>query len=286
MPRGTGQRTYRTEGIVLRGRDLGEADRLVTLITPEYGKVRGVAKGARRLTSKKAGHLEPFCRCTVFLAQGRDLDVIAQVETIDAFPHLRDDLDRLGPAWYLAELTDRFSEEGTEQRALYDDYLTALTALAHGAEPDLVCRWFESTVLILNGLAPSWSVCAGCGAPVQPDTTYAFTLERGGLLCPDCATASLHDLVLDTDAVKVLRLLAREPLARLIHLRMPRTALADAGAALALALRGGLDSELRTLRVLRQLEAPASDPPLSPLGQEHTAPPRTDERAPTNDVQP
>lgn len=253
MPRGSGQHTYRTEGIVLRERDLGEADRLVTLITPEYGKVRAVAKGARRITSKKAGHLEPFCRCSLMLSRGRELDNIGQVETLDAFPGLRDDLDRLGPAWYLAELTDRFTEEGTEQRVLYDDYLTALTALAHAAEPDLVCRWFESTLLTLNGLAPSWSTCAGCGAPVQPDTAYAFNLGRGGLLCPDCAGEGLHDLVLDTDTVKVLRLLAREPLGRLVHLRVPRSALADAGAALSLALRTGLNNDLRTPGVLRQL---------------------------------
>lgn len=253
MPRGTGQRTYHTEGIVLWGRDLGEADRLVTLLTPEHGKVRAVAKGARRVTSKKAGHLEPFCRCTLLIAAGRELDVIGQVETLDAFPHLRDDLDRLGPAWYLAELADRFTDEGTEQRVLYDHYLGALTALAHGAEPDLVCRWFESTLLTLNGLAPSWSTCAGCGAPVRAETTYAFNLERGGFLCPDCAATALHDLVLDTDAVKVLRLLAREPLARLVHLRVPRAALTDAGAALGIALRAGLDSDLRTPGVLRQL---------------------------------
>ncbi len=253
MPRGTGQRTYRTEGIVLRGRDMGEADRLITLLTPEHGTLRAVAKGARRMVSKKAGHLEPFCRCALLVAGGRELDLIAQVETLDAFPGLRDDLDRLGPAWYITELTERFSDEGTEQRVLYGHYLAALTALAHGADPDFVCRWYESTLLTLNGLAPSWSACAGCAAPVQPDTTYAFNLTRGGLLCPDCAATALHDLVLDIDTVKLLRLLAREPLARLVHLRVPRPALANAAATLTLALRAGLDSDLRTPGVLRQM---------------------------------
>lgn len=253
MPRGSGQRTYRTEGIVLRGRNFGEADQLVTMLTPEYGKVRAVAKGVRRMTSKKAGHLEPFSRLTALMAQGRDLDQITQVDTLDAFLPLREDLDRYGWACYLTELADRFSEEGTEHRAFYDDYLAALVALAHGAESDLVLRWFEMELLILNGLAPSWSRCAGCERPVEPGVTYAFDLERGGLLCPDCGASLARPLLVDTDAVKLLRLLAREPLARLVNLRVPPDALHTAAVVLGVALRGGLDSDLRTPGVLRRL---------------------------------
>lgn len=255
MPRGSGQRTYRTEGIVLRERNFGEADRLLTLLTPEYGKVRAVAKGIRRATSKKSGHLEPFARCTLLMAQGRELDQITQVDTLDAFLPLREDLDRYGVACYLTELADRFSEEGTEHRALYDDYLTALVALAHGAGMELVCRWFESELLTLNGLAPSWSRCAGCGTAVEPGVAYAFDLERGGLLCPACAEGIAHPLLLDTDAVKLLRLLAREPLARLVNLRVPPTALDTAAMVLGTALRAGLDTDLRTPGVLRRLAA-------------------------------
>lgn len=255
MPRGSGQRTYRTEGIVLRGRDFGEADRLVTLLAPEHGKLRAVAKGIRRMTSKKAGHLEPFARCTLMLSQGRDLDQIVQVDMLDAYLPLREDLDRYGQACYLTELTDRFSVEGTEHRALYDAFLTALVALAHEADAALVCRWFEMSVLTLNGLSPSWARCAGCGAAVEPGVTYAFDLERGGLLCPACAGTLARPLLLDTDAVKVLRLLAREPLARLVNLRLPPAALDVAETVLGIAVRSGLDGELRSPGVLRRMAA-------------------------------
>src|SRR3954451_7034501 len=132
VSRGIGQRTYRTEGIVLRGRDLGEADRILTIITPDRGKVRAVAKGVRKMTSKKAGHLEPFCRCALLLARGRDLDVVAQVETLEAFARVRGSLDLLGPAYYLAELVDTFAEEESESRALYEAFAATLVALDVG----------------------------------------------------------------------------------------------------------------------------------------------------------
>lgn len=251
MTRNGGQRTYRTEGIVLRGHDLGEADRILTIITPEYGKVRAVAKGVRRAMSKKSGHVEPFCRCAFLLARGRDLDIVGQVETLDAFPRLRGTLERLGPAFYLAELVDTFTEEGPESRALYDAFVAALAGLEHDADVDLVCRWFEMYLLIVSGLAPSWSTCAGCNAPVAPDTPYAFSIERGGLLCPNCAPQGIDTL--SPQGVKVLRLLAREPLSRLLRLRVPREALHETADVLGIAIRASLEHDLRSPLVLQRL---------------------------------
>jgi DNA repair protein RecO (recombination protein O) len=255
VPRATGQRTYRAEGIVLRGHDLGEADRILTILTRERGKVRAVAKGIRKMTSRKAGHLEPFCRCNLLLAQGRDLDVVSQVETIEAFIRLRSSLDLLGPAYYLAELVDTFTEDNAEHQALYDAYTAVLVALEHGADSAPVVRWFELFVLTANGLAPSWTACAGCGRPIQPDIEYLFSLERGGLLCPDCrARDSLARPVMPA-TVKALRLLAREPLARIIRVRMPYDALEEAEEILGRSIRMAAERELRSPLVLQRLQA-------------------------------
>ncbi len=255
MPRATGQRTYRTEGIVLRGHDLGEADRILTILTREHGKVRAVAKGVRKMTSKKAGHLEPFCRCSLLLAQGRDLDVISQVETIEAFIHLRSSLERLGPAFYLAELVDTFTEDHAEHRALYEAFTAALVALEHEADGAAVARWFEYFILAANGLAPSWTACAGCGAPIEPETAYRFSLERGGLLCPSCYGRDTLARPVMAATVKVLRLLAREPLARIVRLRMPYDALMEAEEMLGRAIRVAAERELRSPLVLQRLQA-------------------------------
>lgn len=254
MPRGIGQRTHRTEGIVLRGRDLGEADRILTIITPDRGKVRAVAKGVRKMTSKKAGHLEPFCRCALLLARGRDLDVVAQVETVEAFAHLRDSLDLLGPAYYIAELVDVFAEEEGESRALYDAFTATLVALDVGAEPHAAMRWFELFILTLNGLAPSWSACAGCGAPIQPDGAYVYSVEQGGLLCPACRPRDMLAPPVDTTTIKTLRLLAREPLSRIVQVRLPPGALDQAGVMLGRWIRAATEHDLRSPLVLQRLD--------------------------------
>lgn len=253
MPRGTGQHTYRTEGIVLRGRDLGEADRILTILTPDRGKVRAVAKGVRKMTSKKAGHLEPFCRCALLLARGRDLDIVAQVETVEAFAHLRDSLDLLGPAYYIAELVDVFAEDEVESRALFDAFTATLVALDVGADPHAAMRWFELFVLTVNGLAPSWSTCAGCGAPVQPDMAYVYSVEQGGLLCPACHQRDVLAPPADTTTIKALRLLAREPLSRIVQVRLPPEALDQAGVMLGRWIRAATEHDLRSPLVLQRL---------------------------------
>jgi len=254
VPRATGERTYRTEGIVLRGRDLREADRLLTIITPDRGKVRAVAKGVRKMTSKKSGHLEPFCRCAMLLAQGRDLDLIAQVEMIEPFPRLRADLDLLGPAYYLAELVDTFSEEESGSRALYEAFVAALVALDVGADASAACRWFELFILTLNGLAPAWSVCAGCNAPIAADVSYVASVERGGLLCPACRHLDVLAQPIETATIKALRLLAREPLARVVQVRMPSGALDEAGTVLGRWIRAATEHDLRSPLVLQRMD--------------------------------
>src|SRR5512140_592573 len=97
-------RLYRIEALILRRSDVGEADRLLTLYTPDRGKVRAVAKGARKPSARKTGHVELFNHATLMIAVGRDLDVVTQADTVESFMLLRNDLDRLSYAYYFAEL--------------------------------------------------------------------------------------------------------------------------------------------------------------------------------------
>ena len=104
-------RRYTTDAIVLSRFDLGEADRVLTLITPGIGKLKAIAKGVRRPTSRLGGSLEPFAELTVALARGRTFDVVTQVSVGHAWLNLRDSLESAATAWYLAELADRSLEE-------------------------------------------------------------------------------------------------------------------------------------------------------------------------------
>ena len=120
---------YSTEAITLRRTDFGEADRILTLFTPTYGKVRAIAKGARRTTSRLAGHLEPFTRTQLLLASGRDLDIVTQAEGRERLDALRDDVWHATAAWYLAELVDRFLEDADPHPRLYGLFVKTLRQL-------------------------------------------------------------------------------------------------------------------------------------------------------------
>jgi len=113
------ERSFRVEAIVLRHNDWGEADRLLSLYSQSMGKIRAIGKGVRKLQSRKAGHLEPFTRVQLLLAHGRDMYIITQAETLDAYQPLRESLERLGYAAYIVELLDQFTFEERENQTLY-----------------------------------------------------------------------------------------------------------------------------------------------------------------------
>lgn len=195
----------RTEAVVLRRHDLGEADRIVTLYTAHAGKVRAVAKGVRRPTSKLGGHLELFTHSQVMLARGRNLDVITQIETLSSFLGLREDLWRAGHAYYAAELLDRMTEEHAENFALFRLMVTTLDRIATVRRPDQAVRLFEVRALDLLGYRPELRRCVRCREAVRPDE-MAFSSTDGGVLCETCWPASPLARRLSTNGLKILRL--------------------------------------------------------------------------------
>ncbi|MGH2457736.1 MAG: DNA repair protein RecO, partial [Chloroflexota bacterium] len=199
-----GPHLLRTEAVVLRRHDLGEADRIITLFTAHFGKLRAVAKGVRRPTSKLGGHLELFTRSQILLARGRNLDIITQVETIESFLGLREDLWRAGQAYYAAELLDRLTEDHAENQALFALLVATLDRVANARRPDQAVRLFEVQALDLLGYRPEITRCVKCREPLEPDRT-SFSVSDGGALCHACRSSSPSSRVLSPNALKVLR---------------------------------------------------------------------------------
>lgn len=197
-------RVYRTEAVVLRRQELGEADRLMTILTPLHGKLRVVAKGVRRPRSRKAGHLELFTRAQLLLARGRELDIVTQAEAADLFPALQTDLDRLAHAAYAVELLDCFAVADEENRPLYQLLVDTLRRLDQGGDTALVTRFFEVRLLELAGFEPQLFECRSCGAETRPEGQY-FSAEEGGVLCPNCGPRKRGARPLSLGALKVLR---------------------------------------------------------------------------------
>ncbi len=216
----TPPRLYKTEAIVLRQRRLGEADRILTLHTPAHGKLDAKAKGVRKTTSRMSGHLQPLNRCMVQLARGRTMEVIAGCETLESFQRLRDDLDRLSRALYVAELADRFLPEGVESVATYRLLLETLRRLQSDADQDIVLRYYEMRLLDLSGFRPELARCLGCDQALQPRQNF-FAPAAGGTYCSSCGAGAAGSRTLSLNGLKVLRLLQRASYKETGRLSMP-----------------------------------------------------------------
>ena len=175
---------YRERGVVLRTIKLGEADRIITIATEGRGKVRAVAKGVRKTKSRFGARLEPLTHLSLQLYETRgDLDIVTQVETIDSFRAVREDLDRLTQASALLEAVDHVVQEGEENPRLLQMLLGALRTLEAGPAPLVVPAFFWK-LLAQEGFSPLLDECASCGGDGE---IVAFDLEVGGVLCRTCA---------------------------------------------------------------------------------------------------
>ncbi len=172
---------YRDQGIVLRTHKLGEADRIVSLLTERHGKVRAVAKGVRKTKSKFGARLEPTSHVALQLYEGRELDIVTQAESIDHFRPIRDDLDRLTRAVTMLEAADQLSLEREPNADLYRMLLGALRSLA-GRNSPLVVAAFHWKLLALEGFRPEVAGCVMCGVE---EGLVAFDPIEGGLLCTE-----------------------------------------------------------------------------------------------------
>ena len=201
-------RTYRCEGLTLRKASIGEADLVVTVFTAEYGKVRAVAKGARRSTSKLVGHVEPLTLSRMSIARGRELDIISQAEVTDGFGRLKDDLTSVARGLYVAELLDGFGPEGSPSLGLFRLAINVLRALPDASDPEAALRYFEFHLLRLTGMLPELYQCVECRREVAPNA-HRFSVNLGGVLCPGCSPLEAQVRPLSLRAMKVLRLMHR-----------------------------------------------------------------------------
>jgi len=178
---------------------------MVVLYTRQQGKVRAIAKGARKLTSRKAGHLEPFTRVSLQLAKGRDLLIVTQAETIDAHTPIREDLARTGYAAYVIELLDRFvPDDEIAVPSLFRLLSETLSRLSSGVEPWLAVLYYEMRLLDFLGFRPQLFECANCSREILAEDQF-FSYAAGGAICPRCGEGLKGPLPISLEALKYLR---------------------------------------------------------------------------------
>ncbi len=198
-------RSIRVEAVVLRHTEYGEADRILTLYTRQLGKTRALVKGARKVTSRKAGHLEPFTHVKLQLAKGRDLLLVTQAEAIESYLPLREDLLLTGQASYVIELLDRLTyDDGMENPTIFRLLTETLGRLSAKSDPWLAIRYYEMRLLDYLGFRPQLVHCANCGGEILAQDQY-FSFSAGGVICPVCGRRLPNLKPISVEALKYLR---------------------------------------------------------------------------------
>jgi DNA repair protein RecO (recombination protein O) len=235
---------YRDQGVVLRTYRLGEADRIVVLLTSGHGKVRAVAKGVRKTKSRFGSRLEPTSNVSLLMYEGRDLDIVSQAESIDHFRPIRDDLARVTDAMALLEAVDQIAQEREVNTPLYQMLVGALRALAARRAPLLVPAFFWK-LLSLDGAGPLLEQCARCGLGADAVEFVAFDLAQGGVLCRTCRSGPS----LSPEALTLVRAILGGGLAQAL-LVPPSASTAEVAALATRSLEIHLERRLKAVRGL------------------------------------
>ncbi len=246
---------YRTEAIVLRLLDYGEADRIVTFCTAGYGKVRGIAKGARRSRKRFANALEPFCLSQLnFTRRGPDsLAMVDASEVISHFPRIRSELEMSLKASYLIDLTDQFLPEEKKNEAVFLLLKTFLDLFELTAATEPLVRFFEIRLLKLAGYDPLLDRCLLCKAPVGGATAYRFVPADGGIVCPSCRPEGGDAVPVSLGTIRSLVLGRDMPIDRLGRIVLSAQSAEESRQLLARFIRHLLGRELKSVHVLNEI---------------------------------
>ncbi len=248
-------RMYKTQAIVLSRFELGEADRVLTLLTPHDGKIKAIAKGVRRPRSRIGGSVEPFAELHLVLVRGRTFDVITQASVGEAWLSLRDRLESAATAWYVGELAERAVEDRAVAYPIYALLRRAFQLLDDGMAPNRVARWFEYGLADALGMRPEVERCVECDRPLQATERFRWVPALGGVLCDRHADAPAEQSRLSLEGLKLLKAYRRLDIEAIAALRLSPSVEAEVEGALRRFIRFVLEREARSLAFLDEVRA-------------------------------
>ena len=248
-------RIYHSEAIVLSRFELGEADRVLTLLTPHDGKLKAIAKGVRRPRSRLGGAVEPFAELHLVLARARTFDVITSASVGHAWLSLRERLESTATAWYLAELAERAVEERAFAYPVYALLRRAYQLLDDGMAPSRVARWFEFGLADALGMRPEVDRCAECDRVLETEDDFRWVPILGGTLCSRHLPPPAEQMPLSLAALKLLRAYRRLDIEAIAGLRQRAEVEAEVESALRWFIRNVLEREPRSLAFLDEVRS-------------------------------
>ena len=238
---------YKTRGIIINRTNFGEADRIVTILTYEHGKIKTIAKGVRKVKSHFGGNLEPFCLSLLNIAEGRNLDVITSAEIEKSFLNLRKKVNATKEAYYYSELIDKLTESNDPHPEIFNLLSSVLDNL-NGIKSDILIPYFEWNLLSHLGYHPELYHCVNCRKKLKEDEKIYFNFTMGGIICQNCAK---NDLELTTQVIKLLRLFLKHQILALTKIKIDTNSLTEVKHIARLYLYDKSDKSFKSQRFLK-----------------------------------
>lgn len=247
---------YRTKGIILRRRNVGEADRLYSILTLGKGKVNAKARGVRRVTSKQSGHLEPFYLTSFHLVGTKRVDIITSAIVEESFPAIHRDLAKIGLASRLVELVDAFTEPNQPVPAVFELLHQALTTIETNEPRRLSAffpRIFDLKLVSELGYQPELERCVVGEEKYSSLQSYQFSINLGGLVCPD-HQAKHAGMPISREGIVALRKIINLPFKDTVKIDLPKKQIKELDELIRRFLEYHLDPKLKSPKVAKDLQ--------------------------------
>jgi len=247
--------SHKATGFFLKSLNYGESDLIVTFYSREFGKLRGIAKGAKRSKKRFANVFEPFSLTHIIFSR-KNRDMLAFIESCDIIDHyaaIRQDLEKTLTASYFMDLADHFSPEGKHNEALFTLLADYLAWLARENVSDAAIRFFEMRLLKIAGFEPSLSACVRCKTPVTNGASYYFYPNEGGIFCAGCARPERYDQSVSAGAIRTLLLGKDMDMEKMKMVSLSGSLAAESRNILCAFIAFVLGKEVKSLKVMEQV---------------------------------
>jgi len=247
--------SHKTEGFVLKSFSYGESDLIVTFYSREFGKIKGIAKGAKRSKKRFANVFEPFSLTRIiFSRKSRDmLALIESCEIVDHYALIRQDLEKTLTASYFIELADHFSPEGRNNEDLFSLLSDFLLLLTRENISDAIIRFFEMRLLKIAGFEPALTTCVRCKTPVTNGVSYYFFPQEGGITCSSCARPERYDQPVSAGTIRTLLLGREMDIEKMKMVCLPPSLASESRIILCNFITFVLGKEVKSLKVMEQV---------------------------------
>ena len=247
--------SFKTQAFVLRFLNYGESDRIITFFTREFGKLSGIAKGARRSRKRFSNAIEPFSHSTLLFSRRGEggLAIIENCDVINHYPGIRSDLEKTMTASYMIDLVDQFTAEGKKSAGIFQLLSSFLGLLETGNSVEETARFFELRLLRLSGYEPVLERCVVCNTPLNEISTAFFDTTKGGIKCLPCGRGGQDCIPVSPGTLKMLLMGKQTETDRIHRLVLSENALRESRNIFRPFIRHILGKEPKSLQVLDEI---------------------------------